>query len=242
MPTFMRYIEKIKENSMGEFVVRGKPTVKIGNKYVYFWRGEQGEPLDGLQFIEYPSIFWTYSSPQSFFDNYVSGERDLRLIVHSKRLYGEPKLPKPIELRGVKQAFSVDYIPKKARCGIFVNGDDIWIKHPDYFSASLHGTGDELGAPLGYLAEKYVGKGRKNKFVYGDAWGSVVLRNEAWLRIDNLLYWLRKGRHLLDLLDDTIRQLESAENFEPYSLVSTDMERFFENVLGELTNWKAVTV
>ena len=44
--------------------------------------------------------------------------------------------------------------------------------------------------PLSYYANKYFGKNRKEKFCYPDCWGSIVLRNEAWLCIKNAVGWI----------------------------------------------------
>ena len=43
--------------------------------------------------------------------------------------------------------------------------------------------------PLSYYANKYFGKNRKEKFCYPDTWGSIILRNEAWLCIKNAVGW-----------------------------------------------------
>jgi len=108
-------------------------------------------------------------------------------FIHYPRFYGQPKLKKPKELKGIKQTFSIDYILKKCKCGVFVIGDDVWVRHKDYFSSSLKLPREDIGKPLGALANKYCEKSKKEKFVYPDAWGDIVLKNEAWIRLKGLM-------------------------------------------------------
>lgn len=44
---------------------------------------------------------------------------------HIIRFYGEPKLKKVKELNSIKQEFSVDYIPKKCKCQVFIEGNNL---------------------------------------------------------------------------------------------------------------------
>lgn len=232
---WLNYIQEILNHSEGEYYIRGKPVHKINNLYVNLWR-DNDTYLNGLQYIKENDTFWHWSSHEKFVNNHLSDSNMLKVNV-AKRLYGQPKLDKPKELKGVKQAFSVDYIPKRARCQIYIVDNDIWIKHVDWFSSSMTLPEDEIGAPLEYVANKYLDKQRGKKFTYGDAWGSIVLRNEAWIHIQGLLYRLKLGEFQLDLVNDILRQIERIERFDHYELVSTDMERFIENVVMELKNY-----
>jgi hypothetical protein len=153
---------------------------------------------------------------------------------HFIRFYGEPRLRKPKELKGVKQSFSVDYIPKKCKCGAFLNGDDVWVKHRDYFSDTMSLPAEELGQSLGYLANKYCDTTKSNKFVYPDAWGSIVLRNEAWILLKDVLLDIRTGVFALDIVNNICRQQELACSFDEYELCCTPMERFWEKVIWQL--------
>lgn len=166
----------------------------------------------------------------------------LKLEIYSHRFYDEPKLSKPKELKGIKQAFSVDYILKKCRCQCFIKGNDLWIKHRDYFSEVQQPEPHELGMPLNYFAEKYMGKNRPKKFVYDDAWGSVVLRNESWICLHNLIPEIQSGRFQLDIINDIREQQEKYHDFEKYELVSTDMERFWENIVKETKKHLTISV
>lgn len=129
---------------------------------------------------------------------------------------------------------SVDYIPKKCRCQIFILNNDIWIKHKDYFSEIYKPTPEESGMPLDYFAEKFMGKNRPKKFIYDDAWGSVVFRNEAWIKIENLMAEIKSGKFELDIINEVRNQQEIYHSFNEYELACTGMERFWENVVKEL--------
>lgn len=103
------------------------------------------------------------------------------------RVYGEPKMSKPKELRGIKSCFSVEW-NNKCKCQCFAKGNDLWIKHRDFFSQSHIPTIEDMGTPLTYRLTKYfnVDKSCLNKFVYPDSWGEIVLRNEAWIVFRNI--------------------------------------------------------
>ena len=155
-------------------------------------------------------------------------------FLHYPRFYGEPKLRKPKELKNIKQVFAVDYIPKKCTCGVFIKGNDVWIKHRDYFSDTLKLPAEDVGRPLEYLANKYCDTTKKNKFIYPDAWGSIVLRNEAWILLQNLVLDIRAGVFALDIVNDICRQQETVCDFDEYELACTPMERFWEKVVHQL--------
>lgn len=154
--------------------------------------------------------------------------------IHSARVYGQPKLTKPKELKGVKQILSVDYIPRKCRCPVFIKDDDVWVKHNDYFSQVMRTATDDIGTPMVYRAKKYLRQERKKKFIYDDNWASIVLRNEAWLRIENLHKQIKEGKFQLDIVRDIREQQEKAHGFDECELCCTDMERFWERLVMEL--------
>ncbi len=35
---------------------------------------------------------------------------------------------------------------------------------------------------------------KKTKFIYSDSWGSIILRNEAWITIENLVAVIKMER------------------------------------------------
>jgi hypothetical protein len=153
--------------------------------------------------------------------------------VVSYRFYGQPKLAKPAELKGVKQSFSADYIPEKCACPCFVNDDDLWIKHRDFFSESFRPPVEDMGAPLGYILEKYFPdlKRHTKNFIYADAWGDVVLRNEAWIVFRNFGQVIRRDRHLpIQSLVKVFLKADIIRKSKINSL-SNDWYRFFEDVI-----------
>ncbi len=169
----------------------------------------------------------------------MSAEGDYGLVIkteflHFIRFYGEPKIKKPKELKNIKHAFSIDYIPQKCRCGVFIKGDDVWVKHGDYFSDTMKLPADELGKPLGFLVEKYCNTTKSNKFAYPDAWGSIVLRNEAWICLKNLMVDIKSDIFALKIINSICRQQEVACGFNKYELCCTPMERFWEKVVYKL--------
>lgn len=163
----------------------------------------------------------------------------MKFKIHSYRFDGEPKLSKPKELRGIKQVSSIDFIRNKCRCQVFLKDDDVWIKHKDYFSEAQEPEPHELGMPLNYYAEKYMGKSRPKKFYYQDAWGEIVLRNEAWIVLEDLMDDVKSNKFQLDIVKDIREQQENYHNFEGYSLVSTVMERFWEELVRNLYKLEA---
>lgn len=149
---------------------------------------------------------------------------------HIIRFYGEPKLKKPKELKNIKQEFSVDYISKKCKCGVFIEGNNLWVKHRDYFSQSIKYDEEDFDKPLEVLANKYCNKNKKAKFVYNDSWGDIVARNEAWICLEDFIIDVKK-KHPLELLPEILRQQEKACGFEDYELECSDMARMFEKII-----------
>lgn len=111
----------------------------------------------------------------------------------------------------------------------------------DYFSPSAEVEPEDIGAGLNTLCFKYLdGKNRKSKFTYEDSWGDIVLRNEAWLCIKNLIPQIEIS-HPTDILHEIISQQEmkSRLNFRELDLTNTTMSRFYENIINELLKNKA---
>lgn len=140
-------------------------------------------PDERLQYRN--DMFWVSCSSEEFYRMVTS-----KLVYHhTVSYYGEPKLSKPKELKGIKQSFSVDYIPKKCKCKVFVKYPDVWIQHK---------------------------------------------RNEAWIRIQNLLPLMKYKSHS-ELVQEILRQQEKINNFRQYELCSSAMERMFEKIISDLT-------
>lgn len=178
----------------------------------------------------YPCTF-TYSNPAKVHSLFFVAPLSCEVV--SYRFYGQPKLAKPAELKGVKQSFSADYIPKKCSCPCFVNGDDLWIKHRDFFSESFRPPVEDMGAPLGYILEKYFPdlKRHTKDFIYADTWGDVVLRNEAWIVFRNFGQIIRRDRH--QPIQSLIKSFLKADIIRKSNIdsLSNDWYRFFENVI-----------
>ncbi|MCD3216897.1 hypothetical protein G8S55_06470 [Clostridium botulinum C] len=248
---YMEYVNDIISNSEDVVFIKNKKHYLYKSRRglipVNLWE-EGGFYFDGCQYIEgrydvvtktvkpfqdtYITIKeWTYSNPKEFLDIFKSYELEFK--EDSVRTYGQPKLIRPKELKGVKQAFSVDYIRNKCKCQVFVKDNDVWIKHKDYFSPSLQLPNEDIGMSLGYLCEKYVGKKRSERFIYADSWGDIILRNEAWICIKNLVYRIKIGEFPPYILNDILRQQEKLRGLNQYELCSSYMDRFWENVIAE---------
>lgn len=141
---------------------------------------------------------------------------NIKVSIPYMRFYGEPKLTKPKELKGIKQLTSIDFIPNKCKCKIFVKDNDVWILHRDFFS--------EVVSEHDYKFRK--------KFIYNDTFGCVVLRNEAYICIENLMNHTNNRK----IVSCILRQLEQILHFNEYELEPSEWERFFEKVVGELKN------
>lgn len=182
--------------------------------------------------LVYPITF-TYSNPKDFYDLFFTLPFSCEVV--SYRFYGQPKLAKPAELKGIKQSFSVDWIPNKCSCPCFLNDNDIWIKHRDFFSQRHKPKYQDIGTPLNYRLGKYFNMDKKylDKFVYPDTWGDIVLRNEAWIVFRNFGQVIRRDKH--QPIQNMIKAF-SKSNFcikhsiSQYNLSNSDWKRFFESV------------
>lgn len=181
--------------------------------------------------LVYPCTF-TFSNPAKVVELFLAAPLSCEVV--SYRFYGQPKLAKPAELKGIKQSFSADFLSKKCSCPCFIKDNDLWIKHRDFFSAS-HIPSDkrDIGTPLTYRAEKYFGLNltSKDKFVYKDCWGDIVLRNEAWIVFRNFCQTIRHDKHKpIQSLVKTFLQTNVLTKYNINSL-SNEWYRFFEDVI-----------
>lgn len=115
---------------------------------------------------------------------------ELAMDVHFSNIqyrnYGQPKLKKPIELKNIKSFDKVSGV-QKATSPLFVKDNDLYVQCKDYFSPSWEPPSEYIGVPLSVIVQKFFNQERKNKFVYPDGWGDIVLRNEAWLKVSNVV-------------------------------------------------------
>lgn len=134
-------------------------------------------------------VLRTMSTPEKVWKMFFGELNDIKYDVVSFRKYGQPKLDKPKELRGLK-GMSVVYIPNHCTNQYFIDDKDLWIKSRDYFSPSYRLT-EDIGTPLEYLIKKYGIKSKKSSgFIYNDCWGDIVLRQEAWMRFSNIIPYI----------------------------------------------------
>lgn len=180
--------------------------------------------------LVFPCTF-TYSNPTDVYDLFFKSMLSCEIPIY--RFYGQPKLKKPKELTGIKQSFSVDWIPKKCTCQCFVTGDDLWIKHRDFFSASHKPAPENNGTPLNYRLQKYFGvnKSYLDRFIYADCWGDIVLRNEVWIVFRNLKQTTYKDKHLP--ITSMLKEFSKSDLLKKSYInveLNEDWYRFFENV------------
>lgn len=246
---YMKYINEIINNSNGNIYIKNKKhhLYKSNKGLIPIHLYEQnGFYMDGCQYIkgiydknsnslksfegEYTYSFgWIMSRPKEFLSIF-SNNNQLQFIEYSFRKYGQPKLSKPKELKGIKQVFSINY-NAKCKCQIFIKDNNVWIKHRDYFSPLIKNDVKDIGTPLSYRVEKYLGKKVTEKFIYADTWGDIVLRSEAWICIKNLLYRLKVNESEIGILEQILRQQEKLYDFHYNELEIGDMSRFWEDVI-----------
>lgn len=133
-------------------------------------------------------VLWTISSPKSAYYELFTGKTGYFVLEIGK------KPTKPKELKGMKPIGTVSFL-NRAACQFFVVGDDLFVKHTDYFSPSYH-RDEDISTPLEYRARKYGISEKKNKFVYADCWGDIVTRQVAWLKITNIMPLVRRMNHV----------------------------------------------
>lgn len=164
----------------GDVVVR----TFAGASHVYYQLYALGDHIT-------PSL-WDVAAAGDFCRRFLD-RHPLGVRIQSARRYGEPKLAKPMELKGHRQDFSVRF-REKCKCPCFVCGDDVWIQHRDFFSEAWKAPAEDEGRSQEYCLTKYFGYGDRRKFVYGDNYSSIILRNEAWLVVMNLVPFLDRGK------------------------------------------------
>lgn len=162
----------------------------------------------------------------------------LNCEISSFRSYGQPKLNKPSEIKGIKQSFFVDFISNKCKCQCYIKDNDLWIKHRDFFSQKHRPNLKDIGTPITFRLQKYFGMNKKylDKFVYPDSWGSIVLRNEAWIVFRNIKQVIERSNSIpLSATMDTFLKSEFLVKHGITEL-SIDWEIFFEKLCVSYKN------
>ena len=205
----------------------------IGDYIVNLW-SEDGAYLNGLQYKHINEFGWIYSTPEEFYLEILSN--NIKFVEVSTTDQNNKKIPKPKELKGIKHSFSDYYINKKSKYQVFVNGKDLWVSHNDYLSESVN---CESGTPLSYRLKKFYAQAFfcKDKFVYADTWGDIVIRRKAWIKIENVLTdkYMKDISYTAKLIT---RLQEKSLSLDEFSLEDTDMSRMWENILNNVSKIK----
>ena len=165
---------------------------------------------------------------QAEIDNLISKYQNwFKFSLVLDRIFGEPKLKKPKELNNIKQSGNISFCRNKCKCPYFIKGNDIYIKHRDYFSKSFELPIEDIGTPLNVILNKYFNKNKANKFVYSDCWGNVVLRNEAWIKLENIMLFVN------DYVPSQLAYMVCQQQKE-YHKFEDDLDMEWENFYEEL--------
>lgn len=229
------YVNKIIEDSTEQGYIGRHKTYKLKNGfYISIWEYE-GKYLGGCQYKNgLNDLFWTWGDVRDFYNDYLD-DKDLGFTIISYRKHGQPKLPKPKELSKIKQIGSVDYIPKHCSCQVFIKDNDVYVKHRDYFSKQFVPPDDnDLGKPLNHTLQKYFPdmNTKKEKFVYSDNWSGVILRDEAWIKLKNLVHIVKRKDYFEPNIRNQIVELqEQYHHMRHGELLVSNMERMWERLI-----------
>lgn len=251
------YIKKIIEKS--EFVGKGKNKIGTEQRELYRYRADGAtvyiklsKCLDDDEYYDIAQtqerdngkcvipITWELSTPKKTYEKYFTLDFSIQRIAYRK--YGQPKLVKPKELK-TKQTFSAAW-NKSCKCPVYIQGNDVYMKHRDYFSGTFNPQPQDFGAPTQFLLDKYFNGGKKVKsFVYPDCWSSIILRDEAWLIFQGLIPLLKREENPLIgtpsfLVDKLMKSDDIARrHLQGYISFQEEWEIFFEQLIKECLNW-----
>ena len=93
---------------------------------------------------------------------------------------------------------------------------------------------NDLGKPLNHTIQKYFpdSNQKREKFVYNDNWGGVILRNEAWIKLNNLVHIIKRQDYFEpDVRYKIIDLQEQYHHMRCGELLVSDMERMWERLL-----------
>lgn len=234
-----KYIELIKQQSefIGIYNSREVYRSEYYKGYLIIQLAKDPEDnhyYDYADYLEYVNnrilqpITRTMSTPKQVYELIKAKTPEYCVVSH--RYYREPKLSKPKELKGIKPIGKVTYIPKHCEPQIFIKEADVYIKHTDYFSSMWRPPkGERVDMSLSYYAEKYFNKNKKEKFIYPDCWGSIILRSEAWIKLKDIIPLIETENNII--VAKEIIKLQRTDKYSPRD-IETDLEwlRFWENV------------
>ena len=236
-----KYIEKIKQQS--EFLGYDRYNYEVykckyNKGYILIQLAKDKSDntyYDYAQYQEYKNcdlinpVTKTMSTPKEVYE--MISMQYPKYIIYSHRYYGEPKLQKPKELKGIKPIGKATYIPKHCEPQVFMKDNDVYIRHTDYFSYTWQPPkGERMDMPLSYYMNKYFSTKRSEKFIYPDCWGSIILRNEAWILLKDILQIIQTENYT-SVAQEILKLQKTDKNSTSFS-ISDDMEwiRFWENV------------
>ena len=163
----------------------------VGKVLLRIWN-DNGTPLNGCQYkrlIEhspnkfYPEFLWSISNPSDFISNFF--QFPSLHILQLKKYTDTTSMRLPKELKKMKPT-PIPFFPKKCTFRVYYKDNSVYINAPDFFSPLFRPPSEDSGKPLSYILNKYFNKTKSRKFIYDDSWGSVVLRQQAWLKIENI--------------------------------------------------------
>lgn len=244
--SYMKYIDYIKTGDFIGYDYRHREIYRhitpSGRIYVRISKDESdGVYYEYADYQDYHGqlimpIGWTCTDPDKVYNLLISSHIGYSVIQF--RRFGEPKLTKPKELKGIKQLCSVDYIPKKNKSSLFLKENDVYVKHTDYFSPIWQPPTNDLGKPVAYYLKKYFNQTPSGKkFVYDDNWSSIVLRSEAWIKISNLKSFLLNREHSNVDIARLILDVQKKESHTPRNLTiagNLEWERYWQRVVEGL--------
>lgn len=149
--------------------------------------------------------------------------------VYSKRMYGEPKLKRPAELKGLKAETTFSMRGKDAKGSLFLkDGKVLWLCRDFASKDAGFPERKDMELPTSVLAKKY-GLGRKGfkSFIYPDAWCRILQRNEAWIEFDcaaiQKMEIYRISQEVFEFVANNTDLKECSEDFATLARVLTDI-------------------
>lgn len=139
----------------------------------------------------------------------------MNIEILQERSFLEPRLTKPEQLKGLSPIGTIKF--SRASCQVFELGNTTYIKHRDWFSRSI----SIPEAVKAGLIDKI-----KKKFIYNDNFGSIVLRNEAWLAIQGDLTGFKPS-----VACELVRETERLVGLPEFDLEYYDWIYFYEQLV-----------
>lgn len=180
-------------------------------------------------------VLRTVTTPQKFYEEFIANSRlNFEIISITKRPGNGEKLPKPVELKGINQLGSVKF--SKASNGVFICGNDLYIRCNDYFSPTMKIAPENIGIPLSYRVNKYLSRKVHEKFIYVDCWGAIVLKQKAWLKFSGFVSLLSyyNDVQISNMCCDKIQQYHHWDDN-----IEVDWQIMFEGICKLVRNYKS---